>query len=171
MDYVITHHGIKGQKWGIRRYQPYENSNDGAFKGRIKEKMTARHNVKVAYRTIKKNVGKVEKLQAKKDEGKILSLKKEQKYEQSRHDIDTSMRYIKQAEEKVGRDYITKFLNNREKRNHTIKQATTSAAYSYGIRKLEYIGVPISREYKKPPKLKRKQSSATRYISENIGRY
>lgn len=29
----IYHHGVKGQKWGIRRYQPYPKGKHGKFLG------------------------------------------------------------------------------------------------------------------------------------------
>ena len=32
-EYTLMHHGIKGQKWGVRRYQDY----DGSLKGRVKK--------------------------------------------------------------------------------------------------------------------------------------
>ena len=28
----LAHHGVKGQKWGVRRYQPYTSANKGVFK-------------------------------------------------------------------------------------------------------------------------------------------
>lgn len=33
----LAHHGVKGQKWGIRRYQPYTKGQKGVFKGLKKE--------------------------------------------------------------------------------------------------------------------------------------
>lgn len=37
MDYVLVHHGIKGQKWGIRRYQ----NEDGSLTPEGKERYNA----------------------------------------------------------------------------------------------------------------------------------
>lgn len=45
-DY-LAHHGVKGQKWGIRRYQPYTSANKGVFKN-------LRRSYKSSVRQIKK---------------------------------------------------------------------------------------------------------------------
>ena len=39
-DDYVEHHGIKGMRWGIRRFQPYGKgySGDGKFIGAIKKK-------------------------------------------------------------------------------------------------------------------------------------
>lgn len=36
-DLVLIHHGIKGQKWGVRRYQNKDGSLTGAGKRRFKK--------------------------------------------------------------------------------------------------------------------------------------
>ena len=33
----IYHHGVKGQKWGIRRYQPYPKGKHGKFLGQDRD--------------------------------------------------------------------------------------------------------------------------------------
>jgi hypothetical protein len=43
----LAHHGVKGQKWGIRRYQPYTSANKGVFKN-------LRRSYKSSVRQIKK---------------------------------------------------------------------------------------------------------------------
>ena len=37
-DDTLTHHGIKGMKWGVRRYQPYTTPGRGRFLGKTKPK-------------------------------------------------------------------------------------------------------------------------------------
>lgn len=37
-DYILCHHGIKGQKWGVRRYQNPDGSLTAAGKKRISKK-------------------------------------------------------------------------------------------------------------------------------------
>lgn len=50
----LAHHGVKGQKWGIRRYQPYTSGQKGVFKN-------LRRSYKSSVRQLKKERRKYEK--------------------------------------------------------------------------------------------------------------
>lgn len=50
----LAHHGVKGQKWGIRRYQPYTSGQKGVFKN-------LKRSYKSSVRSLKKERRKYEK--------------------------------------------------------------------------------------------------------------
>lgn len=58
-DNLINHHGVKGMKWGIRRYQPYTDSNmrKGGKKGIFKDKKSTK-----AANTTVSNIKNVDKI-------------------------------------------------------------------------------------------------------------
>lgn len=43
-DYYLSHHGIKGQKWGVRRYQNYDGTLTSAGQRRVKKKFLKSYN-------------------------------------------------------------------------------------------------------------------------------
>ena len=77
MEYVLYHHGIKGMKWGIRRYQNADGSFTPAGKKRLDEYKT-----KELDRVSKKY--QVEKLAAKRDKVEQEFLDKYDTYTYSR---------------------------------------------------------------------------------------
>ena len=59
LESYLEHHGIKGMKWGVRRYQPYPKGqeNKGVFKGsnRLTDRekvFTREHTIKIAGKNI-----------------------------------------------------------------------------------------------------------------------
>ena len=52
MDYVLYHHGIKGMKWGVRRYQNADGSRTAAGKRRYKTSEVAPEKFKASNGTV-----------------------------------------------------------------------------------------------------------------------
>lgn len=54
---TLAHHGVKGQKWGVRRYQPYpDGSKKGKFIGKKKKERPMSEDAKTARELRKRNV-------------------------------------------------------------------------------------------------------------------
>lgn len=54
---VLQHHGIKGMRWGVRRYQNYDGRYTQAGLARYRESIADRDNAKAKYKTMKKEGG------------------------------------------------------------------------------------------------------------------
>ena len=66
-DYILCHHGIKGQKWGVRRFQKKDGSLTPAGKKRYGETWEKEKELKSQYKAEKKAAGsRVERRAAKK---------------------------------------------------------------------------------------------------------
>lgn len=99
---VLQHHGVLGQKWGLRRYQPYPDGyhGDGKFVGKEK---------KQAFKTLKKAV-----------KGPIL--KSGGGYKGIR-DTEIAKKYLKTEEYKKLRDDVEKARKKRQLANKRFLEA------------------------------------------------
>jgi len=55
MDYVIIHHGIKGQKWGVRRFK----NEDGSLTQKGKDRYTKKRSKKEKAKDVAISVGRL----------------------------------------------------------------------------------------------------------------
>lgn len=91
MDYILTHHGIKGQKWGIRRFQNSDGTRTAAGKKRYNTSLfdtsVAKGNAYSQMKNAKR--GSPERKQAKEEyKGYKKALIKEQKKARYNAEVD-----------------------------------------------------------------------------------
>lgn len=116
----LVHHGVKGQRWGVRRYQNADGSlTDAGRKKLLKfqkkvSKYTKKHAKfeKKAYKAIKRN--NADKLLKYKKKS-IKALKKQAKFEKKAYKLQKHMnKYLKKVDKKtkdVGKNRVNEVLN------------------------------------------------------------
>lgn len=77
-DYILEHHGIKGQKWGIRRFQNYDGTLTAKGRRRLKKTWVKSYNE--ASEHMNSAVEKINSKYGNKDLGRNFSTKAGQRY-------------------------------------------------------------------------------------------
>ena len=75
-DYILTHHGIKGMKWGVRRFQKQNGALTSAGKKRYADALDGtniKNNMKSASKSIKKGINKAKKEIKKRSQGELAN--------------------------------------------------------------------------------------------------
>lgn len=63
----LEHHGVKGQRWGIRRYQPYpDGGKRGKFVGKKKKEKPISEDAKTARELRKRNIDELTNVELRK---------------------------------------------------------------------------------------------------------
>ena len=96
-DSVIEHHGIKGQKWGIRRYQ----NPDGTLTELGKKRLRTQH------KRLSRKDYKAQKasMKANKAEAKASRTRNEERYQERKEKADTLSRIAKSRQYKAAKYY------------------------------------------------------------------
>ena len=96
-DSVIEHHGIKGQKWGVRRYQ----NSDGTLTELGKKKLRTQHK-----RLISKDY-KAQKasMKANAEEAKAAGTRSERRYQARKEKADSLSRTARSRQYKAAKYY------------------------------------------------------------------
>lgn len=106
----LTHHGVRGMKWGVRRYQPYTDGKKGRFLGKKKSLAKAAKEVKGANIKNTKNEAIKSVIKSyKSDEKKIIS-KHEAELSKAEKALDkaTNKTYRNNSTDADYEDYVKK---------------------------------------------------------------
>lgn len=93
---VIIHHGIKGQKWGVRRYQNENGSLTAAGKSRYKSFSTGRYERKAAKYQQKAAEARKSSNQDKKDKASVYEHKSKEYSQRAKRSQEFDDNYMKE---------------------------------------------------------------------------
>lgn len=183
-DKDLQQHGVLGMKWGVRRYQPYSVVPRGSGEGG-KEigqarayKKIAKGNIKLAYKQIRENAKEYMKVDKKTNKLSKRNSQKADTYAEKHAEkqaerkkiLDEAMIQIDAADLAVGKEMVTKMLNNNQIKNLTLGSIGATAAYNAGLAGLRLAGIPTSWA---PPVMivpDFKSKAAAEYINKNRGK-
>ncbi len=139
----LIHHGIKGQKWGVRRYQNKDGTRTAAGKKREKA-LNADSQVKAQRKAeVKSRRTMID------DEARAMS-DKELQQKIKRLQLEKQYKDLREADTSPGRKYVSDVLSSAGKKALTVAAA---GAISYAIK------VAITKEFN--------PAEAARYVAAN----
>lgn len=143
MDYILTHHGIKGQKWGIRRFQNADGTRTAAGKKRYNVNLSKATTEYAEARIAKKNSARGdERKRATRDlHSATAKLMKEHTKTLYNDRIDKGKDPIKGLDRRINK-YEQKGLSNDEARLKAYGKRVGRADFVKGVSGHMALGLP-----------------------------